>query len=252
MTIFLEYVAFLKMNELSIDDGYNFDENDDENDDSLEEENDDEDYQVTSYKTMKFESEEMKKLLKLEEPFNDDSNKNSVNYDPGHMLPFWMLENEDWKNTHAKSKDNKISEILQTPQLSRTQEQVSVLIHWLMSVWKTAESMGFKRCGGMTKVFLFQTYEPQESIIVEGERGLTFYIIISGVAAVHKSGIGVVAELTKGQSFGEIALTQGKDIRSATVKAKTRVEVLSLHKTDYDHFVKDILVMHLESCLITK
>jgi hypothetical protein len=177
---------------------------------------------VTSYRDMVFESEEMKQLLKLETPFVDDYNKYPVNYNPGLMFPSWMIDNDDWKNTQSKSKDNKISEILQIPTGSRTQEQLSLLVHWLMSVWKTAEAMGFKRCGAMTKVFLFQTYEPGESIIVEGERGLTFYIIISGAAAVHKNGIGIVAELGKGQSFGEIALTQGKDIRSATVKAKTK------------------------------
>jgi hypothetical protein len=56
---------------------------------------------------------------------------------------------------------------------------------------------------------------------------------------VNKEGIGVVAQLEKGNSFGEIAL-QGKDLRTATITALTKVEALSLHKADYDHFVKDI------------
>lgn len=85
-------------------------------------------------------------------------------------------------------------------------------------------------------------YEPSQDIIVEGERGLTFYIIISGEAIVNKNGIGQVAQLGKGQCFGELALTAGNDLRNATVRAKTRVEVLQLHKVDYDRFVKDFQI----------
>ena len=73
-----------------------------------------------------------------------------------------------------------------------------------------------------------------------GEKGLTFYIIISGDAIVLKAGIGQVAVLHKGHSFGELALTEGNDRRSATIRADTKVEILQLHKVDYDHFVKDI------------
>jgi CRP-like cAMP-binding protein len=49
----------------------------------------------------------------------------------------------------------------------------------------------------------------------------------------------VVAKKKKGETFGEIALT-GKDQRTATIRAVTIVEVLRLHKVDYDHFVRDI------------
>ena len=35
-------------------------------------------------------------------------------------------------------------------------------------------------------------------IVTEGERGLVFYIIVSGIADVHKDGIGNVAQLVKG------------------------------------------------------
>mmetsp|Transcript_26500 Transcript_26500/g.39362 ORF Transcript_26500/g.39362 Transcript_26500/m.39362 type:complete len:777 (-) Transcript_26500:222-2552(-) len=195
---------------------------------------------VTSFRDIPFQSEEMKHLLKLENPPDDDKYGSRVTYNATHMFPNWILDNAEWQSTEAKNKDNKVSEVLQTPYNQRTQEQTSTLIHWLMSVWETANMMGFKRCGAMTKVFHFLTYEPGENIITEGERGLTFYIVISGNCVVHKEGIGNVAALSKGQSFGEIALTQGKDLRSATVQAVTKVEVLRLHKIDYDHFVKDI------------
>lgn len=177
---------------------------------------------VTSFRDIEFQSEEMKHLLKLEEPPDDEKYAAKAYYSANNMFPTWIINNEDWQSTEAKNKENQISDILQTPFNQRSQEQTSTLIHWLMSVWETANLMGFKRCGAMTKVFHFLTYEAGENIITEGERGLTFYIVISGQCAVHKEGIGIVAGLQKGQSFGELALTEGKDLRSATVRAVTR------------------------------
>jgi hypothetical protein len=195
---------------------------------SFAESNEDDPYQeiemgdATSFRDIGFQSEEMKHLLKLESHIDDDRFNSQISYEATHMFPPWILDNPEWQSTEAKNKDNKISEVLQTPFSQRTQEQTSTLIHWLMSVWETANMMGFKRCGAMTKVFHFLTYEPGEDIITEGERGLTFYIVISGDCVVHKEGIGNVASLSKGQSFGELALTEGKDLRSATVRAQSQ------------------------------
>jgi CRP-like cAMP-binding protein len=91
----------------------------------------------------------------------------------------------------------------------------------------------------MIKEFTLCKYDAGAHIINEGERGLKFYIIVSGITEVLKAGIGCVASLGPGRSFGEVAL-QGNDLRTATVACKTPVEVLSLHKVDYDHFVRDI------------
>ena len=193
----------------------------------------------SSFRDIEFESEEMKHLLKLESPPNKDKVVRP-DYHAEHLFPQWILNNHEWQSTECRGKGNKISEILQTSYALRSQEQTSSLIHWLMSVWKTAFTMGFKRCAQMSKVFQFLVFEPGQDIIVEGEKGLTFYIIISGEAIVLKSGIGQVAVLHKGHSFGELALTEGNDKRSATIRALTKVEILQLHKVDYDHFVKDI------------
>ena len=196
---------------------------------------------TSSYRDIPFMSEEMKGLLSLVNPEVVVSKPiNDVKYSASQIFPDWILGDSQWKKTTSKNTDNTLSDILKTPPHQRTQEQVSTLIHWLMGVWEIANTMGFKRCGQMLLAFKYFEYAPGENIIVEGERGLTFYIIISGETNVHKGGIGVVATLGKGKSFGEIALTQGKDLRTATIKALTRVEVLQLHKLDYDVFVKDI------------
>eukprot|EP01033_Poteriospumella_lacustris_P001057 gene1057-765_t len=191
-----------------------------------------------------YESQEMKRLIAMHAP--DEvlpAGLDDLGYRATDIFPDWILQNSLWKNAPKKAESNEISEILNIPVSKRSQDQNSKLIHWLMSVWQTANQMGFKRCGSMFKEFNYNIFQPNENIITEGERGLTFYIIISGTTVVSKEGIGVVGQLGKGKSFGEIALTQGKDLRTATVTAQTRVEVLSLHKQNYDIFVRDILEM---------
>lgn len=164
-------------------------------------------------------------------------------YKPSDCFPDWMLSSSIWKSApKAADTSNDVSEILKIPIPNRTTEQKSILIHWLMSVWGFANTMGFKRCDSMFKEFKHDSFEPGRDIVKQGERGLTFYIIVSGTANVYKEGIGIVGQLSKGKSFGEVALTQGKDERTATVTTQTKVEVLTLHKSDYDFFVRDYYV----------
>jgi CRP-like cAMP-binding protein len=84
---------------------------------------------------------------------------------------------------------------------------------------------------------------------------LLIFFPITNVLILYylNQGIGRVALLSRGHSFGELALTAGDDHRSATVQAKSRVEILQLHKVDYDHFVKDIqMAERRENFLILK
>ena len=48
-----------------------------------------------------------------------------------------------------------------------------------------------------------------------------------------------MANLGPGQTFGELALRNENDTRSATVKAVTTLNCLCLNKLDYDKFVRD-------------
>lgn len=200
------------------------------------------DAMIPSFISSEYQSQEMKRLIAMHEP--DEAlppGLSKIDYSSSDIFPDWILTNSMWKNAPKKAESNEISDILAVPVSKRTQDQVSTLIHWLMSVWQNANSMGFKRCGAMFKEFNYNVFQPGDNIITEGERGLTFYIIVSGMTHVLKEGLGVVAQLGKGKRFGEIALTEGKDLRTATVQAQTRVEVLSLHKQNYDIFVRDII-----------
>lgn len=200
---------------------------------------------VTSFRDVQYESQEMKRLLSLQKPDEKiPSGLVDVSYHPNDVFPDWILADNTWRNAPKPVENaNEISEILNTPLSKRTSDQNSMITHWLMSVWPFAKSMDFKRCAAMFREFSFSTYNPGEAIVTEGERGLTFYIIVSGTAVVHREGKGIVGQLSKGKTFGEVALTHGNDLRIATVIAETRVEVLSLRKLEYDYFVRDMQEM---------
>ena len=198
-----------------------------------------ESFELARYVDEAFESEELNHLIRdrIEPPlqYTDGVHK----YRSKDVLPDWIMKTKDWKNTKGKTDGSDISEILRVQPANRTLEQAAQLVHFLMAVWATARQMGIKKCTQMLNEFKYVSYEPAEHIITEGEEGMTFYIIISGMTAVHKGGIGIVARLGKGKAFGELALVKG-DVRTASIIAETAVEVLSLHKLDYDHFIKDI------------
>eukprot|EP01038_Epipyxis_sp_PR26KG_P004646 gene4646-6530_t len=190
-----------------------------------------------------FKSKEMMKIISLNEPEPLNSSHpglNNINYQSSSVFPDWVLSSNLWKNFNKPDLDqgSEISSIFKLPLSKRTPQQTSAAIYWLMSVWKIAETMGIKKCASMLKEFNYENFEPGQEIIVEGDCGLTMYIILSGMVSVHKLGIGVVGQLSTGKVFGEIALTQGKDLRTATITATTAVEVLSLTKNDFEYFVR--------------
>jgi NADH dehydrogenase len=78
-----------------------------------------------------------------------------------------------------------------------------------------------------------QHYEPGQEIVREGEIGRRLYIIFDGEVEVFSAGSGseVLATLSRGQHFGEAAVFQNVR-RTASVRARTRVDVLSIGQTD--------------------
>lgn len=76
-------------------------------------------------------------------------------------------------------------------------------------------------------------YEPNQEIVREGDIGQSLFIIRSGEVEVLKhtkdGALEVVATLGPGEHFGEVAVFQ-RIRRTATVRAKTRVELLHMRK----------------------
>jgi hypothetical protein len=201
-----------------------------------------EETQIISFRDAKYESAEMKQLLSLTEPdVIAPFGSGDVSYKSSKVIPEWVLKNPNWKNTAKVSEEaHTVPDILKLDKTKRNGDQISIVVKWLMSVWKIAFTMGFERCSKMLNALEYVTYQAGEHIIEEGKRGLTFYIIISGETHVHKEGIGIVGQLGQGKGFGEVALTQGNDLRTATVTAVTNVECARLHKDNFDYYVRDI------------
>ncbi len=82
----------------------------------------------------------------------------------------------------------------------------------------------------------------QYEIVVQGEIGDAFYLIVSGMVAIEiEDEFGttrVVDMLTTGHSFGEIALIENVP-RTATARSITPVNLFVLHRKYFKEFVRD-------------
>jgi CRP-like cAMP-binding protein len=74
--------------------------------------------------------------------------------------------------------------------------------------------------------------EPGTVLCQEGAAGNSMFLIVAGEAEIFK-GSQRMAQLGAGEMFGEMALLTGED-RSATVLAKTPMDLYELDKTDFD------------------
>ncbi|KAG5888241.1 hypothetical protein JTB14_027923 [Gonioctena quinquepunctata] len=80
-------------------------------------------------------------------------------------------------------------------------------------------------------------FEEGHEIVRQGDQGEKFYIINAGSVTVTKRGEGVVGILTKGDSFGELALTE-EICRQATVTANSPgVECLTLTRKEFTELI---------------
>lgn len=152
--------------------------------------------QYPSYRDCKYSSELMMSLVSLDSPDNEITPQQRqqmnrlLSYKAKDILPEWLLQNQDWQILKGQTLANEVSDILKIPFPERTSEQGMILIEWMMSVWPVAAQMGMKRVASMMKEFTYASYEPGENIVTEGEHGLSFFVIISGVVEVVKNGVG--------------------------------------------------------------
>lgn len=95
---------------------------------------------------------------------------------------------------------------------------------------------------GLTKIaehFKLQKFPVNATVFSEGDPGDFFYIVKSGEVDIFVGkgdAAKVLATLKEGDFFGEMALLTGEP-RSASVSAKTEVEVITINKADFDNFL---------------
>jgi CRP-like cAMP-binding protein len=84
--------------------------------------------------------------------------------------------------------------------------------------------------------FIEREFETGQSIAIEGEGGLNFFVVDSGTADVTVGGK-QVGTLGPGASFGEVALVD-KSARSATVTATSRLRAFALPVWSFRSFAE--------------
>jgi serine/threonine protein kinase len=79
---------------------------------------------------------------------------------------------------------------------------------------------------------VWQEYDVDDKIIVEGEIDDSFFVITTGEVEVYKEGISI-GKLSKGDCFGEMGYL-AKTERSATIIAKSNVSLMKINSTLID------------------
>jgi Cyclic nucleotide-binding domain len=94
--------------------------------------------------------------------------------------------------------------------------------------------------GVMARRLRYQTFDPGEIVIQQGTEGDNFFIVVDGEVDVVREDTSsdpeVLTTLGPGESFGETALLLNTP-RTATVRARTALRVLSLDKHTFDQVV---------------
>ena len=120
-------------------------------------------------------------------------------------------------------RDRELMLAMTTPNHLRDHIQIDLIRNWLTKQWDMARHLGLRRCTALAKAVQYTEIKDKEVIITEGERGYTFYIIISGNVGIYKKGYGKITTLGKGKFFGERALTSDQyEYRQATVICEVR------------------------------
>lgn len=83
----------------------------------------------------------------------------------------------------------------------------------------------------MGKVVVPRAYKTGETIVSEGDRGVAFYMVVSGKVGITKAGE-ALGEFGPGGSFGEMSLLDGYP-RSATLTALEDTECLVMTAWDF-------------------
>ncbi len=85
-------------------------------------------------------------------------------------------------------------------------------------------SLPKKEIKSMARSFVERDYESGTTIEEEGDKGVSFYLIVDGSVDVKK-GTKTIAKLSKGQFFGELSLLD-REPRSATIIATAPTKCL--------------------------
>ncbi|MBW2516906.1 MAG: cyclic nucleotide-binding domain-containing protein [Deltaproteobacteria bacterium] len=82
------------------------------------------------------------------------------------------------------------------------------------------------------------TFNPGQTLFLEGDDTQDLYVLVSGQVEIFKGDQKIRNITEEGSVFGEVSFFLG-DLRTASVKAKTRVEVICIPKEEINLFLKE-------------
>lgn len=121
--------------------------------------------------------------------------------------------------------------------------------------YKSLRGLEFFRCFSNTELLDFltvakwQEVEAGDTILSEGDIGMSFYIVVSGTVNIFRKG-NLLTSLDRGDFFGEFAYLSGeKPVRSAHAVAATACELLAVDPLDIE-FSPVQLRLHVVEALL--
>ncbi|MCW5198242.1 cyclic nucleotide-binding domain-containing protein [Desulfobulbus sp. F4] len=89
-----------------------------------------------------------------------------------------------------------------------------------------------------------KSYPPNKIIIEEGERGTTFYVVLSGKVAVVRKDSEIIAEIGPGGMFGEMSLLSG-ELTYPSVYSRTASQLATLNAKDFKHVLSKYPILQI-------
>jgi CRP-like cAMP-binding protein len=125
--------------------------------------------------------------------------------------------------------------------------RLTLLFDWLISAAFPRDITQIRVA--RTNAVLAMRFAAGDPLVEQGDRGRRFYIVCRGRVEVSRVGPDgareTLRELGPGDYFGEIALLQGVP-RTATVRAVTDVEMLSIAQEDFSALARHVpMVMEI-------
>jgi hypothetical protein len=114
-------------------------------------------------------------------------------------------------------------------------EEVSLKIELLKSL-QMFRYLSYKELVRIMNITDTQSFGANELVFNEGDPGESMYIVLSGTVAMRKGEL-TVADLGKGQHFGEMSLID-RSVRSLTAVASSPCRLILIHRKDFYAIIK--------------
>ena len=100
-------------------------------------------------------------------------------------------------------------------------------------------SLPGERLAELAKEMRRESVQPGKTVVIEGEPGDRFYVVLDGMLEVTQAGRGKRTLLKSGDYFGEVSLAMDVP-RTASVRAVTPATVASCDRATFDAYIRPL------------